>query len=405
MDRALGAIHDRELPRAQAHLCASMSLLLASLISLMFTGLTYAGILQAAFVVGLGAFPILIMGTSRLILRGATGRNIAGPAWLPYAAVSLVTLGAIAMSVPALPFRGWFALSWTLGVLAHTGTVLRTVRSVKPREPRTAKTDGLSTISHRILDISSVVYASAAALLLPFALTGALPIIAILHLALPGFVILTILAVGTRIFPRFTGKTLPGSLLLVIALPASVAPALLALNLAAGTPPLLVGASLEAAALSVFAIALLWMAATSKRKRPSFAAYGAAALSLLSGVALGLLFAIDPSSRAQAPLHGFLNMFGFVGLIAIGASIDIYGPMLVRGLKSYHRQNATVITLTLVGAALVPLGFLTTSFIVLVGLASYASGLLLHLLAIIATMRRSVLPRSTIAVRPSAETH
>lgn len=395
-------MHDHELPRAQAHLCVSMILMLTSLIYLMLSGLTYAGMLRAALLAGLGAFPILIMGTSRLILRGVTGRNIAGPAWLAYSAAALVAVGAIAMSAPTLPFRGSFALSWTLGILAHAGIVLRTVRSVKPREPRPAKTDGLAAVSHRILDISSIVYASIAAILLPFALTGALSIIAVLHLALPGFVILTILAVGTRIFPRFTGKTLPGGILLAIALPASVAPALLAVNLATSTLSLLVGAILEAVALSTFAIALLWMLATSKRKRPSFAAYGAAALSLLSGVALGLLFAIEPSARAQAPLHGFLNMFGFVGLVAIGASIDIYGPTLVRGLKSYHRQNATVLTLTLVGIAVVPLGFFTTPIVALAGLASYASGLLLHLLASIATLRRSARPRSAIAVRPTA---
>lgn len=405
MAAAPAGTQDHELPRAQAHLCASMILILASLILLLLAGVTYASILQAAFLVGLGAFPILIMGTSRLILSGVTGRNIAGPAWLPHAAAALVAVGAIAMSAPTVPFRGMFAFSWTLGILAHAGTVLRTVRPVKQREPRPVTTGALRVASHRILDISSIVYASIAALLLPFAITGALPIIAILHLALPGFVILTILAVGTRIFPRFTGKALPGGILLTIALPSSLAPALLAANLSAGTPSLLVGASLEAAALFVFAIALLWMLATSKRKRPSFLAYSGAALSLLSGVTLGLLFAIAPSYRAQAPLHGFLNMFGFVGLIAIGTSIDIYGPTLVRGIKSYHRQNAAVLALTMIGVALVPVGVFTSPIIALAGLASYASGLLLHLLASIATLRRSLRPRSILAVRPSAETH
>ncbi|MHB8606212.1 MAG: hypothetical protein ACYDCK_13260 [Thermoplasmatota archaeon] len=317
--------------------------------------MTLATVYDALPLVALGAFPVLIAGTSRLLVAGLLGRRVALAAPFSLLPGAFMTVGAVAAAAHAS--TALVAL-WSLGAAFHLAVMLVTFG--RPRGLRALRGRRLDRAAMRMLDAASLAYLAATAVAAPLATARRVAIPVVAHLALAGFVTLTIVTVATHILPRFTGAAFPPRVLATFTPLVATGPALLAAGVTGDARVFAAGAALEATGLALFAVNVLVMLARSSRPRAAFAGYVLACVSILAGVGLGVLFAFDPPTRAFAPAHGVANAFGFVGGFVFGAAADLYAPAVRRGSRALAVQ-------TLVATTTLALGVATTFAAILAG--------------------------------------
>jgi hypothetical protein len=211
----------------------------------------------------------------------------------------------------------------------------------------------------------------------------------LLHLLFAGFLVPTIVSVSFFMLPRFTRRPFPANGLAVLPVPLFFGPALVAWGTLESADGLRVGATLEAVGLAAFAVMVLVLLARSGRRRQSFLAYGAASASLMAGLGIGVAFAFRGPAPELIPVHGALNVFGFVGLFVVGASIDLYAPALRTGLVAFRRHGLAVLALTSAGLAAAIVLQVLGGPGARVGFAVYAAGVALHLAGAVATLARA----------------
>lgn len=358
---------------AGLHLPIAMGLFSLGAIQLALEGATFGAVLEAADAIAYGGFTVLVVGTSRMLLAGTGGVDVAGTRWwwLPLALVSLGSLGLWAGWVTGLG-RQAFALTWSAGLLLHVGFL---ITSVTGEDVEIHLEQGWPA---RLSGAGAIAYGAATALTAPLAAPGLVHPLASLHLLVAGFVATTIVAVVIEVLPRFTGQALPRAVAGPLAAAAVAGPGLLAVGIDGSRTWLEVGASVEGLALAGLGVALVHAVIASERERTSFLLYGAAGLAVATGATLGAGVAFGEVSPAWLPVHGVVNLLGFVGLIVVGAVIDLYAPALRSGAEALNRHNAAVTGLTIGGLVV---------FLLLVaweiadarwGLVVYAVGILLH---------------------------
>jgi hypothetical protein len=393
---------------ARLHLALALGLFVLGALALAADP-TIRGVSRTVPLLALGVFPVLVAGTTRMLLSGLGRREVAGPPSLALIPASLMAAGALVVWLapatggasgpgPAGAARGG-ALLWSAGMLAHAaiglGTLRRPRRDAAPREDAAL---GAQWDPPEALLTGGLLYGLAATALVPAAAAGVLPWAAAHHAVLAGFVVLTILGVALQVLPRFTGAAWP-PWTLRIAAPALAAPAFLALGISGNAAMLAAGAMLQAVALGGFALAGLGLLARAPRRRAPDAAYAVACVAALGGVGLGLGFVFSPDLRVFAPVHATLQLLGFVGLFALAASQDLYAPALRPGGAAFRVHTFAVTGLAAAGIGLAAAGLaLGAPGLARAGFLAYAAALGLHLAGALAARRRAA-PRQR--VRPS----
>lgn len=386
-----------EAPAARAHLVVSLLLFLAGVVHLAVAGLSRASLLDALPLIAMGGFVTLIVGTTRMLLEGPADRDVAGARRLRWGVLGLLVVGSAGLYLGAdLPnvIPAVAGTIWGAGLVIHVGIVLVTVR--RPRRG-SATADGDRTLQRWLggIDAVALLYAVAAAVLVPLAWAGPVPRPVAVHVLLLGFVTLTIVGVVGHVLPRFTHVPLPKRAFLPALGPVAVGPALVAVELAWAPELLFIGAAVVAVGLAPFGVAVLWMLAKAKRWRAPLAAVAAGVSFLLIGVGLGVLFAVDPTRRGLTPLHGAINVLGFVGLFVLGFAAELYAPSIVADPTRFRVQARTALGGAVAGVALVAVGFpFGHDLLVRGGLVLYALACLLHLAGALLAYLRTARPLS-----------
>lgn len=397
-----------EAAAARVHLIVSLALLSAGTVHLAVTGLSRASLLDALPLIATGGFVTLIVGTTRMLLDGPADRNVAGARRLRWVVLGLLTAGSIGLYLGADPPDAISAVAgtvWGVGLVIHVGIVLVTVR--RPR--RGASPSGADPGLQRWLgglDAVALMYAIAAAALVPLAWAGTIPQATAVHVLLLGFVTLTIVGVVGHVLPRFTQVALPKRVFLPALGPLAVGPALVAVAIAWVPKLLFVGAAVEAAGLVPIGVAVLWMLVGAERWRAPLASVAVGTSFLLVGVGLGVLFAVDPASRWLVPLHGAINVLGFVGLFVLGFGVELYAPSIVPGPDRFKLQARVGTVCAIAGLGLMIVSFpLQVEVLVRIGLGLFASSCALHLAGSVTTYLRTARPISIAEAgsRPEGE--
>lgn len=253
-------------------------------------------------------FPLVVGGA----VGFATASFGAGPAWL--------SAGS--------------AMLWSLGVVVFVGTLLWTIGDALLEG---ATGTGDHNVDRLPVDRLANVFVPVALLYLLVgsyqftALYGPLPPVIggvpaqVSHLLAAGTGALLVFALGFRLLPRFLG-TYPSVWAVRFVLPAgALGPVLIAAGFS-NQRFLIVGAVLEAAAVTAFAVTFLRMFHRSDRRRVGF--YGVAAGSAfgVAGVLLGIYFALRGATTPLIVLHFRLNVLGFLGLTIVGLAYQFYPP-------------------------------------------------------------------------------
>lgn len=366
-----------EAPLARRTALVAISFFLASAIHLAVFGLDVAQLQRAFPLYALGGFSILIFGTSRLLIAGMAGRDILGGARTSLATVALASVGAVALYATRDRLAIAAASLWSLAALLHAAVILASARRAPSRTPiadPTATTGSRAPI--RILEAGSLAYAVASAVALPLASAGLLSRASAIHLVLVGFVIVTIMSVVPHILPRFTRVRTPVALLWLVAPLALAGPALMALGLDRWRALLPVGAVVEGLAFATFGAMVVSMLARSPLRRASQLGYAAAPLAIAVGGLIALAFAVRGALAGQLATHGLLNVYGFVGLVVVAASTDLYGPALGPGAKPAKRHAALAVGALLAALAITAVGaWLDLRDVARVGMLVYAAAI------------------------------
>lgn len=373
---------------ARFHLLTAMAFFAAGAAFLAWRGVDAASLQASVALLGMGGFAVLILGTMRLLIAGMAGRDVVGAGGPALGLLALAAAGALGAFVVG---AWWAALPWSLAMAGHAVVVLLTVRRPAVRPVIGSEdADRATRITVYVLEFASLVYALASAVLVPAALAGRIGRAVAIHVLLVGFVVTTIFTVGTRILPRFANTRLPAwpARLLV---PCGVAgPALVAYGLAGAPRALLAGALLEGAAFACFVVAAATMLARASRMRPTFLPYAGALLAVALGGSLALEFALGRITPETLAAHALLNTLGFVGLVVLGASTDLYAPALAAGREPARWHARVVFGFVLAGLAVGAAGaFVAQPLAARAGLALYALGLVVHLAGAVASHRRA----------------
>ncbi len=256
------------------------------------------------------------------------------------AAVGLLLAGALA-AVPAAEQAG-FAL-WFLASLMFLASILLTLR-----RPATRRRPFEGRPAFRAVDRRAIPLTAASALYLPvsaaaflaqslpqtgFSFGPDLAAPSALHLYTLGFIVLMVFGVALHLYSRFLGtpasaRGATAMVVLGVASPVGIVLAITDPGLGALFPA---SAAAEALAAFVFIGVLVRMYLRSGKRRPAFR-YAAGSLAFLGlGIALGVGFAVDPSLRAYAPVHGWVNLLGFAGLMILGILQETVPAYLHRG--------------------------------------------------------------------------
>jgi hypothetical protein len=377
-----------EPQRARPTAIVALAFLAASALDLAVEGVSLPALRHAFPFYALGGFGLLIFGTSRLLVAGMAGRDVAGGR---ASSVLVAWLAAVGAAGPFLaPRLAWpLACAWSLAALAHAVVTVETAARPPSRRPldAPAAVGGASArIGHAALDAGSVAYAFASAIAVPLAFAGRVPLPSAIHLVLLGFVVVTVMGVAARILPRFTRTTLNGAVLLTLAPFALAGPALMTLGLAGRTDLLEAGGAIEAVAFALFAARVVPLLARGGRARLRDAPYALALLAVALGGSLGLAAAWRVrGASAWLAVHGALNAYGFVGLFVLGASAALYAPAFRAGARAARAQERSVLAAALGGLiaaaagaaagndALARLGMLALSLALLAQLAGLAA--------------------------------
>lgn len=367
-----------EAPLARRTAIVAISFFLASALHLALRGPDLPQLQRAFPLYALGGFSILIFGTSRLLIAGMAGRDIVGGARTSIATVVLASVGALGLyAAPAHPLAPLAASVWSLAALLHVMVIVASARRAPTRTPIADPTaTQLSRAPIRVLETGSLAYAVASAIALPLGYAGLLSLASALHVVLVGFVIVTIMSVVPHILPRFTRVPVSVAPLWILGPLALAGPAFMALGLDRWRAALPAGAVLEGLAFATFGVLVVAMLARSRLRRASQLGYAAAPLAIGVGGILALAFAVHGAFAGQLATHGLLNVYGFVGLVVIAASTDLYGPALGPGAKPAKRHAAlavgTLLAALAVAAAGAGLGQLDVAR---AGMLAYAAGI------------------------------
>jgi len=366
---------------------------LAATVDLAWEGVSTVSLQRAFPLYALGGFSILIFGTSRLLIAGMAGRDIAGGSASSASVVILAAVGSIGAFFAPPDFPEWrlvFALAWSLAAVGHTLVTVLTVRRPPVRPPIQSEAGPAQRFTIRILEAVSLLYALAAAVMLPLAAVGSISLASSVHVVLVGFVVVTIMSVASHILPRFT-RAQPSAWAMVPLGPlALVGPGLMAAGLDRWRGLLPLGALLEGLAFLIFGIAVVHMLVRANRVRLTLLPYALAPVLIGIGGSLALVFALWSQAGDQLATHGFLNTFGFVGLMVLGASTDLYAPAMTTGSASARRHLAVVLTLALSGLLIGGLALATHhETAARAGVAVFALGIAWQLVGVIASHKRA----------------
>lgn len=383
-----------EPPMARLIAMAAFAFFFASAVHLAVRGVSVHELQLAFPLYALGGFSGLIFGTSRLLIAGMAGRDMAGGrpgALLTAIPAALGAVGLYFSQESSASLAAASASLWAMGAMSHVVITLVTVRrpAVRPPIRDPTATPG-SRAPARVLDAASLAYTTFAAALLPLAYLGHVTRAGAVHAVLVGFVITTIMSVATRILPRFTRARIPTSLLVALTPFALVGPALMTFGLDRWRVLLPYGAVTEGVALLLFALAVAWTLLRADRFRLPNASYGAALLAIGVGGLLALDYATTGRQPSQLATHGLLNVFGFVGMFVIAASSDMYAPALAAGAAPAERHALLASLGTSIGLLLAALGTgFDAPLVARVGMALYALALLWHLVGLVASHKRA----------------
>ncbi|WP_336327055.1 hypothetical protein [Halovenus sp. HT40] len=244
---------------------------------------------------------------------------------------ALLAVG-IETATPTLRIAG--AATWLLAVLLFVGTIGATIRD-NPLGSETGTGDAsghreaLDRTANRFLPVvlGYLLVGSygllAAETGLPTVFDGYPPRTA--HLLAAGGGLLLIFTIGFRLLPRFFVTSVERPLALVVLTAGAVGPAVIAFSLPAGGL-FVVGAVLQATAVTGYAVAIGLLFTRSGRRRVGLYGVVAAAGAGLLAVVIGLLFAFDGVTAARVAAHARLNLLGLLGLTIVGVSYQFYPP-------------------------------------------------------------------------------
>jgi hypothetical protein len=126
----------------------------------------------------------------------------------------------------------------------------------------------------------------------------------------------------------------------------------------------------------------------SERERPSFYLYAVAGATLVFGAGLGTAVALGYAARGWAPLHGAVNVLGFVGLVVLGAVMDLFAPAVAAGAERRQQHNRFVLGLALAGT----MGLMASPLLARAGvrlaLGLYLAAVGFHLVGSVSRLRR-----------------
>lgn len=383
-----------EAPLARRTAILALGFFVAASLALAVLGVDI-GTLQRTFpLYALGGFSILIFGTSRLLIAGMAGRDIAGGTRSALATAIPAALGAAGLFAAydaQVLARFVFALAWSAGATAHVITTLATVRRrpTRPPVPNPTATSRTRVPIH-ILEAASLLYAAAAAIMLPLAVLDHVAYPVLIHVVLVGFVVVTIMGVAAHILPRFTRAPIPTSLLAWLVPFAIGGPALLALGLAGQRSLLALGALVEGAAFALFAAAIALTLGRANRWRVPNLAYATAPLAIAIGGLIALAYATTGRLAAHLAVHAILVVFGFVGLFVVAASTDLYAPALRPGATPAKQHAAIVVSAAIGALAVTAFGaWANARALAQTGMLAYAGAILWQLIGIISSHRRA----------------
>lgn len=375
----------REIRIARSHMAASMFLLSASVLWLLWRGVNAASLYRVIPLVAMGSFTILIMGTQRMLLNGIAKVRIAGTENAGILSGSLAFIGSLG-TFAFWDYRFYFSLLWSLAMIIHLSVLALSFMEKDPKELRKDRSFS-DFIAIGIIHIAAPIYGLVSAILFPLAYSGAFPVPMAHHILLQGFVSGTIAGVSMTVLPRFTEVKVPGSVLSVTAFLLATGPALIAIGFVGNALSFLIGAVTETAGLITLGLSALYMVAKSHHRKPSFYAYSFSSLSVVVGASIGLLFTQGYSSLV--PAHGFLNLYGFVGMMMFGAIIDMYSPAIIPSVPGINLQFMGSVALSSLG---VTMAFSSLSFgneaLHRTGLAMIWGAATLFLVGAVSTLKR-----------------
>lgn len=384
-----------EAPFARRTAIVAFLFFLAASASLVIDGVNLHTLQRAFPLYALGGFGTLIFGTMRLLVAGMAGRDVVGGRASALATTLMSAVGAAGVywaqdgaAAAALPW----AVIWAAAAATHVVVTALTLRRTATRAPVTDPTaTRRAWIPIRLLEVGALVYAAASALVVPLAYAGLASRASAVHVVLVGFVATTIMAVATQILPRFTRARIPTPMLALLVPFALLGPALMTLGLDRHRAWLPAGALVEGGAFAIFAAAMLSTLVRAHRKvRVPNAAYAAAPLFVGIGGLLALDFALNGARGQLLATHGLLNVFGFVGLVVIGASLDLYAPALEAGAAPAKRHGIVAIALTTSGLLLAAAGtWIQTDALARAGMLLYTLAIGWQLLGLASTHRRA----------------
>lgn len=381
-----------EAPLARRTAIVALAFLAASALHVAWRGVDLAQLHRAFPLYALGGFGILIFGTTRLLIAGMAGRDVAGGAATSLVTTTLAALGALlAYVVPPGRLAALAVLPWSLAALAHVATIMATVRRAPSRpailDPRA---DPRIHPALRALEAASLGYAALSAVLLPLAAMGRVAPSTAIHVTLVGFVIVTIMGTAAHVLPRFTQGRIPPVLLFALTPFAIAGPLLTALGAGEARGLLRAGAVVEGVAFVLFGVIVARLLFALRTRRPHHFAYLAAPLAIGVGGVLALAYAWSPPLARLLATHGLLNVYGFAGLVVIGASTDLYGPAMRPGAAPAKAHSALAAALTLFGLVVAGTSAaLSAPDAARAGMALYAGGVAWQLAGLIATHRRA----------------
>lgn len=374
---------------AGLHLPVAFLLIAIATLLLAWQGLSYNNVLAAAVLAGLGGFTVLVIGTSRMFLSGIAKTTVPLPAVAAFPAIA-VTLGALLIALfieTRTPTGPMGALLWGFGVLMHILLMVAAVRSAR----NAARAQMQPRRSVRLLVIGAFLITVIAALWLSTAALSGGFLLPPIHLVLAGSITLAILVSLLVLVHRFTTRALPNWWGRVLVVTAPAGALLLALGIHTRSTPILhSGSGLMVITLLLAAYALFAMVRHARRFRPALILYALAAATVLTGTFLGAGVAYYQLSPRWVPLHGTLNLLGFMGALTFAASIDLYGPALRPGKKALLLHGNLIGALVVL--SLVPFAILEAlhSPYARYLLLLYAAAALLHAAAGIVRLRPAV---------------
>lgn len=308
------------------------------------------------------------LGKAFALVPSYFARDLAFPR-APAVSLPLTVVGAAGVAVAGLPTSppvvGTLgAACWALGLSVAVGTLARTIRdNLTGRETGTSE----SNADRRPLDRYANAFVPVALLYLLVGsyalLAGVTPLPPVVdgypprasHLLAAGGVGLLVLAVGSRLLPRFL-VVRPWRPPLVVALPAgAVGPALVAATLPAG-PWFRVGAAVKATAVLAFAASYLAWYVRSDRRRVALRGPLFGVLAGAVAVGVGVWFAVAGLDPALAVVHRRLNLLGFLGLTVVGLTFQFYPPAVGSLPGSSDRGAAAMLGLLAGGLAVEVVG-------------------------------------------------